>query len=219
MVKLEVSHIQSDCIMVSGDESGGSLLFVLVLLLGNLGLPLLLGDELALLSMVLLELLNGDLTVLEGEVEEHVRRDWRGTEALDLSDLGVVKLELEVTGDLGFDVEEAISKLEVLDEVLVLLRSRHTIGESIGIVSLSVAHLDILLRNGLLGDWVCDHVALELEVWAVCQHVLHFLHLDIEMFDKARPSSHCLRFPVGIFLVDGSPERRLETFLGVVDDI
>ena len=78
-------------------------------------MSLLLGDVLALLSVIHLELLNGDLTVLEGKVEEHVGSDWRGTEALDLSDLGVVKLELEVRGDLGVDVEEAISELEALD--------------------------------------------------------------------------------------------------------
>ena len=218
------SRIKSDSANVSSGSEirSPSLLGVLgvVLVLSHgLDLSLLLGDVLALLSVVRLELLNGDLGVLEGEVEEHVGSDWRGTEALDLSDLGVVKLELEVAGDLGVDVAEAISELEALDEVLVLLRCRHTIGMIIGIVILSVAHLDIVLGNGLLGDWLCHHEAPELEVWGVSLHELHLLYPFTEVFDKARPWRHWWRRPGGILLELGSPEWRQALLLGVVDDV
>jgi len=98
----------------------------------------------------------------------------------------VVVLELEEHLELILDLLEAIANLEVLDEVLVLLRVRQTDGVFIIIISVMVVHLDPLLWNKNLGDCVWHHEDPEPEVWGPSEHVLHLKHLAIEVFDKAR---------------------------------
>ena len=133
-----------------------------------------------------------------------------------LSGLGVVLLELHVLTHLVGDLLEAIRELEVLDEVPVLLRCRM---QSSLRSSVSVGQLDPLLRNGLLGGWVPLHEAGELEVWAPGEHVLHVLHLDFEVFDKARPRRHGRMRPMRILFDLGNPEWRLKKLSSVVHDV
>ena len=189
---------------------------VLLLFGSSFGLSLLGLEVLGISIALLLELIDGGLTMLESVVDHRHGRERRCWGTSPLSDQGVVVLDLLVAVNLDLDLLEAIGKQEALPEVLEHLRLGQ---EHLLEASQCVVHLDEVLRLDDLGHGVRHHTASELEVREIGQHFLQLLEVHLELRDKSSVRRQRWSFPGGILLFDVIVEARQVFLLEIVDDV